>query len=211
MAQRISNIYRLVTLPAFYEGFHAILGAEYSRKRFAKDILKAAPGMKVLDVGCGPATIFPYLPDVAYTGLDLNPRHIEHAKSLYGDRGRFLVGDATRDLKGENNSFDLIIVSALLHHLRDEESRELLSGLCTMAKDGGRIITFDNVWLPKQNLIAWSLNKLDSGLNIRDVSGYQRLVDGLPVHVQCSVYRDFLRIPYDHFCMTLTKRTPGEH
>ena len=81
----------------------------------------------------------------------------------------------------------------------------MLAGLCRLTKSGGRIITFGNVWLLQQNLIAWGLNKLDFGLNIRTPEGYQRLIEGLPVSAEAKIFRDHLRIPYDHFCMTMTK------
>ncbi len=205
MAQRVSNIYGLVRQPKFYEGVQVLLGAQDSRVRYARDILRAKAGMKVLDVGCGPATILPYLPEVDYTGIDLNEKHIAHAKREFGSRGRFLVGDVTQSLAREAESFDLIIVSALLHHLDDGSARQLLGELCKLAKSGARIITFDCVWLARQNPVAWTLIRLDSGLNVRHASGYLQLVEDLPVTVEHQVFRDFLRIPYDHFCMTLTK------
>ena len=206
MSQRIDKIYRLLTFPAFYKSLMTTLGADRARARLASEIFRAEPGMKVLDVGCGPASIFPYLPRVNYTGMDLNPKHIEYAKALYGTQGTFLVGDASRDLQGEDESFDLVIISALLHHLDDSQARGLLERLCRLTRAGGRIVTFDNVWLKGQSPIAWSLNKLDSGLNIRSESGYRRLAKGLPVTVDGTTYRDLLRIPYDHFSMVMIKR-----
>jgi hypothetical protein len=61
------------------------------------------------------------------------------------------------------------------------------------------------VWLARQNPVAWSLNKLDSGLNVRFEAEYRDLAAGLPVTIDGKVYRDLLRIPYDHFSMVLTK------
>jgi SAM-dependent methyltransferase len=205
MSQRISALYRLITFPVFYKGLMAALGAERAKARLADEIFRVRPGAKVLDVGCGPASIFRHLPEVDYTGIDLNPKHIEYAIAHYGSAGRFLIGDASQQLRQEEGSFDLVIVSALLHHLDDIQARDLLNGLCRMAKPGGRIVTFDNVWLERQNPIAWSLNKLDSGLNVRFEAGYRGLVTGLPLTVEGRIYRDLLRIPYDHFSMTLTK------
>jgi SAM-dependent methyltransferase len=184
----------------------ALLGAEAARARLVEEIIRAKPGMKLLDVGCGPASLFPYLPPVDYTGIDLNPKHIEYSKSIYGSRARFLAGDVVQDLPGEEASFDLVIVSALLHHLDDAQARSLLERLCRLVKPGGRMVTFDNVWLESQNVVAWLLNKLDSGLNVRSENGYRRLVEGLPVSLEGSVYRDLLRIPYDHFAMVMIKR-----
>src|SRR5476651_79792 len=205
MSQRISNLYRLVTIPAVYKGLMTALGAERANARLVRELYRVTPGSKVLDVGCGPASLFPYLPKVDYTGMDLNPQHIAYANGTYGTQGRFLVGDASEDLEEEEGTFDLVIASALLHHLDDGHARRMLDRLCRLLKSGGRIVTFDNVWLEKQNLVAWSLNKLDSGLNVRFEAGYRDLVAGLPVTVEGRVYRDLLRIPYDHFSMILTK------
>jgi SAM-dependent methyltransferase len=206
MSQRISSFYRLVTVPSVYKGLMAALGAERAKARLAGDLYRVSAGAKVLDVGCGPASIFPYLPKVDYTGMDLNPKHIAYAISRYGSNGRFLVGDASRELQDEVGTFDLVIASALLHHLDDDRARTMLDRLCQLTKSGGRIVTFDNVWLREQNPVAWTLNKLDSGLNVRFEAGYRSLVAGLPVTVEGKIYRDLLRIPYDHFSMTLTKR-----
>jgi SAM-dependent methyltransferase len=205
MSQRVSNLYRLITLPSVYKGLMAALGAEKAKARLATELYCVEPGAKVLDVGCGPASIFPYLPEVNYTGMDLNPKHIAYAVAQYGSKGRFLVGDASRQLREEGGTFDLVIASALLHHLDDDRARDLLARLCQLTRSGGRIVTFDNVWLARQNPVAWSLNKLDSGLNVRFEAEYRDLAAGLPVTIDGKVYRDLLRIPYDHFSMVLTK------
>jgi SAM-dependent methyltransferase len=205
MAQRISNLYRLVTLPGFYKALSGLLGGESGRARFVADLLKPKPGMKILDCGCGPAPLFPYLSGTDYTGIDINPRHIADARARFGDKACFIVGDVTRDLPEHTNAFDLVLVSALLHHLDDEEADRLLVALTQMTKFGGRIVTIDSIWLPRQNPIAWLLNKLDSGMNVRTQAGYLKLVSGLPLGVETRIYRDLMRIPYDHFCMSLTK------
>lgn len=159
--------------------------------------------MTILDVGCGSASLLPYLADAHYTGIDLNPQNIEHAKKLYGDRGRFLVGDVADGMPDGSGDFDLIIVSALLHHLDDAQARALFSSLANLLKPDGRIVTIDNVWLPEQHFVAKLVNRLDSGLNVRTPEQYTNLVAHLPLRVEPRIYRDLLRIPYDHFCMTL--------
>ncbi len=68
MAQRVENIYRLVTLPWFYNSVQIALGADAARKRYVREFVRPQPGMRLLDVGCGPATIFPYLPEMITQG-----------------------------------------------------------------------------------------------------------------------------------------------
>jgi SAM-dependent methyltransferase len=204
MAQRISSLYHLVTLPRVYAGLQDLLGGSKGRRRFLDEVVRSRPGIEVLDVGCGPGSLFPYLADTRYTGIDLNPQSVEHARRLYGDRGRFLVGNVAKGLPQDCANFDLIIVSALLHHLDDAEAQALFARLAGLLRPGGRIVTIDNVWLPKQHFVAKIANRMDSGLNVRTPEQYTNLVERLPLRVEQRIYRDLLRVPYDHFCMTLT-------
>lgn len=204
MAQRVSRLYHLVTLPRFYAGLQNLLAGSNSRQRFLDEIIRPSPGMKVLDVGCGPGSLFPHLADTRYTGIDLNAQSIEHARNLYGGRGRFLVGDVAAGLPADVADFDLIIVSALLHHLDDAQARALFSRLADLLRPSGRIVTIDNVWLPKQHLVARLVNYMDSGLNVRTPEQYRSLVAHVPLRIEQRIYRDLLRIPYDHFCLILT-------
>jgi SAM-dependent methyltransferase len=107
-------------------------------------------------------------------------------------------------LPDDCTDFDLIIVSALLHHLDDAEAQALFSRLAGLLRPNGRVVTIDNVWLPKQHFVAKFTNRMDSGLNVRTPEQYTNLVAHLPLRVEPRIYRDLLRIPYDHFCMTLT-------
>lgn len=202
MAQRVTGLYRLITLPTFYKGLMSLLGSDRAIKRYATEMLRAEPGIKMLDVGCGPANVLAYLPDLNYTGIDFNQQHIRFASERYGLRGRFIVGHAAEELRQEAASFDLINVSALMHHLDDDECEKLFVSLKPLLKPTGRIVTIDNVWLPNQRLTVRLINKMDSGLNIRTPDGYARLLENQGFRVERTIYNDLLRIPYDHFCMT---------
>jgi SAM-dependent methyltransferase len=91
MAQRTSNIYRLVAIPAVYKTIQKVLGAEQSARRFVDEVVRPTRGAAVLDVGCGPASLLPYLPSVDYTGVDLNPASIAFAKKNYAERESSLL------------------------------------------------------------------------------------------------------------------------
>jgi hypothetical protein len=97
----------------------------------------------------------------------------------------------------------------LLHHLDDDQARRLFRAVAGMVKPTGRIVTIDNVWLPQQSIVAKLVNSLDSGMNVRTPEQYVDLVAHLPLRVDQRIYRDLLRIPYDHFCMTLTPLPDG--
>jgi ubiquinone/menaquinone biosynthesis C-methylase UbiE len=186
-----------------YKALMFSLGADRAIVRYVDEVLRPQPGTKILDVGCGPANILSYLPSVDYTGIDLNEKHIAFARQKYGDRGRFIVGNAADNLKQDEIRFDLINVSALLHHLADKDAVSLFNSLKRLLKPSGRIVTIDNVWLPKQRFVVKLVNKLDSGINIRTPDGYLKLLNGLGFDVQTHIFNDLLRIPYDHFVMVI--------
>jgi SAM-dependent methyltransferase len=202
VAQRISGAYRLISVPSIYKRLMFSLGADNAITRYVDEVLQPKAGMKILDVGCGPANVLAYLPPVDYTGIDLNEKHIAYAQQRYGDRGRFMVGNASDDLRQEEGSFDLINASGLLHHLADNEAISLFTSLKRLMKANGSIVTIDNVWLPNQRSMVKLINKLDSGINIRTPGGYLRLLNGLGLDIQTRIFNDLLRIPYDHFTMT---------
>lgn len=201
MAQRITGLYRLITIPEIHKKLMFSLGADRAITRYAEDFLQPTADMKVLDVGCGPANVLAYLPELDYTGIDLNSKHIAYARQRYPGRGRFIVGNAADDLGQEEKTFDLINVSALLHHLGDGEAVSLFTSLKRLLKANGRIVTIDNVWLPRQRAAVRLFNALDSGTNIRTPEGYLELLRGLDFDIQTHILHDLLRIPYDHFIM----------
>lgn len=206
MSQRIGNIYRAVTIPVLYQAIQSVLGADSARRRYVEEVLRPEPGMRFLDVGCGPGTMIPYLPAVDYTGIDLNARHIEHAQSTYGARGRFLVGDVSRSLDVELGGFDLVNVSGLLHHINDAPATALLRNCLGLLRPGGRVVTIDPLRLERQRLFAKLLVALDSGLRIRSAEAYCRLTDGLDADIEVREFHDALRVPYDHILMILRPR-----
>ncbi len=89
----------------------------------------------------------------------------------------------------------------MLHHITDDEAISLFAVLARLLKPDGRIVTIDNVWLPKQRAVVRLINCLDSGTNIRTPEGYLRLLDGSGLEVQSLVLNNLLRIPYDHIVM----------
>lgn len=205
MAQRIDKLYRLVTIPAIYSTIQSVLGSHKARRRYVAEVLRPEPGMRLLDVGCGPGTILPYLPDVDYTGIDLNEKHIRFAARSFFGRKRFIVASTTQLLELNIGTFDLINISGLIHHLDDGAARSLLEDCCALTSAGGRIVTIDPVWVPGQRLIARGLKSLDSGLNIRSPDGYRALAKNLAVQFSDQQFYDLLNLPYDHYSMALVR------
>ena len=76
---------------------------------------------KVLEVGCGIGVLSSYLSEKyewEVTGIDLDPKQIERAKNDYGENKylKFLEAAATK-LPFEDNEYDLVLSSDVLHHI----------------------------------------------------------------------------------------------
>ena len=205
MGQKINSLYKIVTIPAFYETIQNILGRKKAFRYLAAGPLKTKTGDRVLDVGCGPATLREYLGDIEYTGIDLNAPHIEQAKAKYGHHSKFFCGNAVTEIEKAPGPYDLIICIGLLHHLDNAEAMDLLDSLCLRLASSGRIVTYDPVYIDKQNIIAKKLNDLDSGQNIRNPGEYKALFNTQTFNLKTDILSGMLNVPYNHCCNTATK------
>lgn len=110
-----------------YRLHHRLVSPDTFWARYATDFLKAKPGERVLDIGCGTADILDHLDRVDYTGIDYNPDYIAAARARYGNRGMFICAAVTPELAGIYQGFDLVIATGLLHHLNDVEADALFA------------------------------------------------------------------------------------
>jgi len=205
MGQKINSLYKIVTIPIFYEIIQNMLGRKKAFRYLANGPLKTKTGDRILDVGCGPATLREYLGDVEYTGMDLNAQHIEKAIAKYGHNSKFFCGNAVTEIEKAPGPYDLIICIGLLHHLDNDDAIELLNSLSLRLAPTGRIVTYDPVYIDKQNIIAKKLNDLDSGQNIRTPAGYKSLFNIQSVDLKTEVLSGMLNVPYNHCCNIASK------
>src|SRR3954454_10400379 len=106
---------------------------------------RIAPGMRVLDAGCGSGRNLVYLLRQGYDvfGVDADPDAIESVRRLAASVAPNLTVDHFRAEPVEHNSFpgdfaDVVISSAVLHFARDDEQfRAMLRGTWRVLKAGG--------------------------------------------------------------------------
>lgn len=100
------------------------------------------PGDRVLDVGCGPASNWPQWQRLdrpsTLVGIDISEKMIAVARARHPE-GRFEVA-RIHELPFPDGSFDVIIASAVLHHIPDEHLPAAFGELYRVLDEHGRIV-----------------------------------------------------------------------
>jgi ubiquinone/menaquinone biosynthesis C-methylase UbiE len=101
------------------------------------------PGDRVLDLGCGPASLWTLLkanlPNPgALVGVDLSPGMIEEANRVHPD-GDFRVGSMF-SVPSDAGEFDLVIVSSAFHHVLDSDLPLSLREISRIMSDRGLLV-----------------------------------------------------------------------
>jgi len=204
MAQITSGIRSILSHPQAYSVLQNIMGANAARKRIVNDLIKPFPGMQILDLGCGPADILDYMEDIDYWGYDISDQYISKAKKKFGEgKAHFECKQFDESELANLPKFDVILAIGLLHHLDDSEVIRLLMLSRMALKRGGRILTVDPCFTPKQNIIARFLVAHDRGQNVRSKNGYVLLAKQVFESTKVMV-RHQSWIPYTHCFMECT-------
>jgi hypothetical protein len=85
--------------------------------------------------------------------------------------------------------------------MNDREADALFSLLGRITKPGGRVVTFDNAYVPYQNPIARLLISLDRGRNVRAPEAYAALARPYFDDVRGTVHHTRVP-PYTYWIMT---------
>ena len=185
-----------LAIPFAYRLWQSLIGSAKARNYFLKTYLNDLKGKSLLDIGCGPGNMLPFLKGAEYHGVDLSIKYIDFAQNKYGERGRFYCAGAGDPLPFDNQSFDIVICMAILHHISDAEAEKMIACCCKILKPGGRLVTLDNVYTHDQSVAARYLISKDRGAYVRDKSGYIDLVGKYFPNVKADIRHDLYRIPY---------------
>jgi SAM-dependent methyltransferase len=193
---------KILSHPIIYTTYQKIVGGYRARKLFVENNVNAKEGQKILDIGCGPGDILDFLPNVNYTGIDLDASYIEQAKKKYGKKGHFICAGVD-DLDFETlDKFDIVIAAGVLHHLDDKQCFNLFNIAKKALKPGGRFISFDGVYIPRQNKIAKYFLQKDRGQFIRTQPEYEILAKNMFSTVESSIDEEYFYIPYTSIIMS---------
>jgi SAM-dependent methyltransferase len=206
MSQIGKGIRSILAVPSIYKLFGYLIGFPRGRRLLVNHYVCPQQGDRVLDIGCGPGAMFPYLPNVEYVGFDASEDYIQAAKEQYGNRATFYCDQVNAETITKHSEFDLVLAIGILHHLDDTEAFQLCHLAKSALKPGGRFITFDGCYVSGQSPIAHYLLNRDRGQNVRDRQGYTKIVSQVfSKDVVVTIREDLLRIPYTHIILECTK------
>ena len=209
MGQTTAGLRAILSIPLVYETFQRLVGSPRVREALVDRYVGVRPGLRVLDIGCGPGVLVEYLPGVAYTGTDVSAPYIEAARRRYGDRGTFHVGRVEDLDPNELGTFDVVIAKSLLHHIDEDEALHLFEVASTVLAEDGRLVTLDAAYAPDMSRAARFVVSRDRGQSILTPEGYEALARRRFADVEIEVQHDLLRIPYTHVFMSCSRPSIG--
>lgn len=189
---------RFLESPGIFDFWQQITGAEKWKRRIIREYVKPFSGARILDIGCGTGAILKHIDknlNTNYVGCDLNAGYIKHAKEKFKDRGKYYCCNAN-NLPDKESDFDFILCIAILHHLDDRTSLQLVDTVKNKLKPEGLFLIAEPVWTDNQSQFEKYLMKKDRGKNIKTENEYLLLVDGKFSVVKSMIISDSHYIPW---------------
>jgi SAM-dependent methyltransferase len=208
MSQVTRGVSAILSHAKVYDALQWMMGAKLGRSIVSSRYIKSKNGDCVLDIGCGTADIRRYLADVEYFGIDPNPRYIHAAKSRFRDvpRCTFLCGIFDEAILARLPKFDIVLASAVFHHMGDDEVVRVGKLAKAALKEHGRLVTLDPCYVDGQSAIAKFLINRDRGRHVRDAAEYRALMSSVFDSIVMDVCHDLARFPYTHVAMECTAK-----
>jgi SAM-dependent methyltransferase len=196
----IETIRSVLAVPWGYQFFFNVIGARERSRILVREYIQPRQGDRILEIGCGPGTIIPFLPKTEYVGFDASPVYIKRARNRFPD-GKFVCERVSQYTLPQREYFDIVLALGIVHHLADEEALQLFRIAYAGLKPRGKVVTLDGVWTKHQSRASRYIQARDRGHFIREEKAYISLAQEVFPTVRSSIRHDLLRIPYTHIIM----------
>jgi SAM-dependent methyltransferase len=187
----------ILSSPALYQAYQNAGGFFGARIKAISEYLTIRPGMRIIDIGCGPGYILRHLPQgIDYIGFDIDEAYVDHARRSFGDRGKFCCRYFDAAAANEFAGTDIVMMNGVLHHIADEELKGTLANIRDVLKSGGVLFTLDGCYREGQSRLAKWLLDNDRGKFVRDQNGYDLVLRSVFENVDMVIRDDYARVPY---------------
>ena len=100
-----------------------------------------------LDLGCGDGLcakfIGQYFPQTKYFGIDISSNSIDKAKSRGIQGAEFVLYDGSH-IPFEDNTFDIVFMACVMHHIMPSQRDTILSEIKRVLKENGKLVIFEH-------------------------------------------------------------------
>jgi len=139
----------------------------------------------ILDIGAGTGLLSTFLmeryPDASFTLIDISEKMLDIAKDRFRSNSnvKYIVGDYSKYHFVEK--YDMVVSALSIHHLEDEEKKEIYKKSYSLLKQNGIFINADQVYgetpfIETLNKKIWRQYIEDSGLPEEEIlAGYERI------------------------------------
>ena len=120
--------------------------------RFAREAARAGQPLRVLDAACGTGRLLSMLgaalPGASFTGVDLSPHYLAHARAALPRRLNLsLLVENAEALPFPDGRFDAVTCLYLLHECPKDVRARVLRELCRVVRPGGIVVLGDSLQL----------------------------------------------------------------
>ena len=107
------TIRSVLALPQAYQLFFNVIGAPERSRILVREYIRPKPGDRILEIGCGPGTIVPYLPATEYVGFDASPEYIALAQKRF-PRAKFVCERVSQYTLPHREYFDIVLALGIV-------------------------------------------------------------------------------------------------
>ncbi|MFT5519428.1 MAG: SAM-dependent methyltransferase [Enterobacterales bacterium] len=172
------------SFPLLWEIFQYSIGGSIDKQKlYTKDIQNPT---NLLEVGCSLGNITPAFlkfENISYTGIDIDPIVIEHAKQRFSNKNNveFICDDLRDYAKQTLVKYDHILFAGICHHINDELLIDLLSSSSEILTQDGVLIIIDPLLPTAED--SWFMHKyakhLEQGQFLRKHEKMLSLIDSI--------------------------------